>query len=136
MGAAKPRRRVESLPLTRFFSRLVTLPPSKSTLVTSIRVNLLNLDLNDIDAGRQFDPLLLKPHRQVINLRCFARGFLSRHLAEGELFLPTMPTEMDAVSSAPLLNCSHRCGSNITATLCPICSHSGQIGMFRFAVSI
>ncbi len=49
---------------------------------------------------------------------------------------PAMPTETNAESSAPLLNCSHRCGSNITATLFPICSHSGQIGMLRFAVSI
>src|SRR5271167_3286238 len=31
-----------------------------------------------------------------------------------------MPTEMDAESSAPFFNCSHRCGSNITATLFPI----------------
>ena len=80
-------------------------------------------ELDDINAGRQFDQPLLKPHQQVINLCCFARGFLSRHLAEGELFLPAMPTEMDAESSAPLFNCSHRCGSNITATLFPICSH-------------
>ena len=36
---------------------------------------------------------------------------------------PAMATEMDAESSAPLLNCSHRCGSNITAMRFPICSH-------------
>ena len=36
---------------------------------------------------------------------------------------PAMPTEMDAITSAPFFNCSHRCGSNITATLFPICSH-------------
>jgi hypothetical protein len=34
-----------------------------------------------------------------------------------------MPTEMDAITSAPFFNCSHRCGPNITATLFPICSH-------------
>jgi len=34
-------------------------------------------ELDDINAGRQFDQPLLKPHQQVINLCCLARGFLS-----------------------------------------------------------
>jgi len=34
-------------------------------------------ELDDFNAGRQFDQPLLKPHQQVINLCCFARGFLS-----------------------------------------------------------
>jgi hypothetical protein len=83
-------------------------------------------ELDDIDAGRQFDQALFKPHQQVINLCCFARGFLRRHVPEGELLLPAMPTEIDAITSAPFFNCSHRCGSNITATLFPICSHWGK----------
>jgi hypothetical protein len=36
----------------------------------------------------------------------------------------------------PVLWCSHRCGSNITATLFPNCSHTGRIGRLRFALSI
>jgi hypothetical protein len=39
-------RRVESLPLTRFFSRMVTLPPSKSTSVTRIRVKSRRWELH------------------------------------------------------------------------------------------
>jgi hypothetical protein len=47
-----------------------------------------------------------------------------------------MPTEMDAESSAPLFNCSHRSGSNITATLFLNCSDSRRIGRLGFALSI
>jgi hypothetical protein len=89
-----------------------------------------------IDAARQFDQPLLQPHQQVINMGGLARGFVCRHLADGKLLLLAMPSEMGTVSSAPFFNCSRRRGSNITATLFPICSHSGQIGMLQFAVSI
>ena len=34
-------------------------------------------ELDDVDAGRQFDQPLLEPHQQVINLGGFARGFLA-----------------------------------------------------------
>ena len=93
-------------------------------------------ELDDIDAGRQFDQPLLKPHQQVINLGCFARGFLSGHLAEGEQLLFAVTAEMEAVASAPLLKCSHRCVSNVTATLFPNCSHwaNRQVAICRKSI--
>jgi hypothetical protein len=65
-------------------------------------------ELDDINVGRQFDQPLLKPHQQLINLCCLVHGFLSRHLAEGELLLFATPTEMNAESPPPQLQPSLR----------------------------
>ncbi len=53
----------------------------------------------------------------------FGLGFVLGGSAKGQSLLLTLVAEGNAVAAATLLNSIHRCGSNVTATLFPICSH-------------
>jgi hypothetical protein len=56
--------------------------------------------------------------------------------AKGQNVRLALVTELNAVSAATLFDTSHRCGSNVTATLLPVCYHGGQLGTLGFAVNI
>ena len=63
-------------------------------------------------------------------------GFVLGDSAKGETALLAVVAEEYAVASAALLNSIHRCGSNVTAMLLPVCYHGGRFGTLRFAVSM
>jgi hypothetical protein len=79
---------------------------------------------------------LLEPHQQVIDLCGFGLGFVLGDFAKSQGSLFAVVAEENAVAAATLLDSGHRCGSNITATLLPICYHGRQLGKLRFAVSL
>jgi len=87
------------------------------------------IPISDLDSG-------WGPTAGTANLGEFGLGFVLGDFAKGQSVLLTVAAKENAVASATLLNSGHRCGSNVTATLLPVCYHGGQFGMLRFAVSM
>lgn len=91
---------------------------------------------HDVEAGRQLDQSLPQSHQQAIKLCGFCFGLLAGDLAERQGALLAVVAEEDAVASASLFETGHRCGSNVTATLLPVCYQGGQFGRLRFDASL
>ena len=63
------------------------------TLEVGGRLAVVLDELDDVNAGRQFDQPLLEPHQQVFDLRCLGSGLLLGDLANGEPLALAVPAE-------------------------------------------
>jgi hypothetical protein len=66
-------------------------------------------EVDDPDAGRQFDEPLLEAEQQVLDLGGLGLGLAPGDLADGDEVLPAVMAEDEPVDAVPFLEAGHGC---------------------------